>query len=246
MRFIENIAGRVVLNPLLIILIAFLVMGLIAAVVVIIVISTNKKNNGNPTPPYTQNNMQNYPRVQQMNPQAPYQQQPPMNPQAPYQQPPMNQPPVMNQQPPVYPQGYRPQNPAGYAPPAPAFIPPEEYPETTVLGGGMVGAAAPAVGAATSAFVLKRVSGDEEIRISKPEFIIGKEKTKVDYCISNNSSISRRHAKLSARSGKCYISDLGSTNCTYINGTKLAPGQEVALLPGDKVVLSNEEFEFIG
>lgn len=96
------------------------------------------------------------------------------------------------------------------------------------------------------AFTLKRKIGGEEILINQPDFYIGKERSKVDYCITNNNSISRRHAKLKVRAGKCYIRDLGSTNCTYINGTKLAPNQEVALIPGDRVRLSNEEFEFIG
>ena len=95
-------------------------------------------------------------------------------------------------------------------------------------------------------FTIKRKNGEEEIVISQPDFYIGKESAKVDYCITNNNSVSRRHAKLKVRSGKCYIRDLGSTNCTYINGKKLAPNQEVALIPGDRIRLSNEEFEFIG
>ena len=102
------------------------------------------------------------------------------------------------------------------------------------------------LGAGTTSFILLRKNGGDKICINKAEFIIGKEQAKVDYCISNNNSISRKHAKISVRAGKCYISDLGSTNSTYINGTKLNPNQEVALIPGDKVKFSNEEFEFIG
>ena len=68
----------------------------------------------------------------------------------------------------------------------------------------------------------------------------------VDYCISDNNSVSRTHAKIRVRAGRCYISDLGSTNCTYVNGTKLTPNQEVILSAGDKIKISDEEFEFIG
>lgn len=106
--------------------------------------------------------------------------------------------------------------------------------ETTVLGYQSTGA------------VLVRVSTKERININKPEFVIGKERRRVDYCISDNNSISRTHAKIKARAGKFYIADLGSTNCTYVNGNKLSPNQEIALNNGDKIKISDEEFEFIG
>lgn len=106
--------------------------------------------------------------------------------------------------------------------------------ETTVLGQGSVGVA------------LVRKSTGEKININKPDFTIGKERRRVDYCISNNSSISRAHARLTVRAGRCYICDLGSTNCTFVNGTKLSPNQEVVLSKGDKIKLADEEFVFEG
>ena len=106
--------------------------------------------------------------------------------------------------------------------------------ETTVLGVGSVGV------------TLVRKSSGERIVINKPEFIIGKERSRVDYCISGNSSVSRTHAKFRVRSGRCYISDLGSTNCTFVNGSKLAPNQEVILSKGDVIKMSDEEFIFEG
>lgn len=105
--------------------------------------------------------------------------------------------------------------------------------ETSVLGGGM----------AATGFTLVRKSNNEKVNINKPEFTIGKERRRVDYCIANNNSVSRVHAKLRVRGGVCYIADLGSTNCTYVNGTKLSPNQEVALKKGDKIKISDEEFE---
>lgn len=107
--------------------------------------------------------------------------------------------------------------------------------ETTVLGGS-----------GATGFTLVRKSNNETININKPEFIIGKERRRVDYCISDNNSVSRTHAKIRVRSGKCYITDLGSTNCTFVNGVKLSPNQEVALVPGDKIKISDVEFEFNG
>ena len=106
--------------------------------------------------------------------------------------------------------------------------------ETTLLGGQATG------------FSILRKSTNETIAINKPEFTIGKERRRVDYCIDNNNSVSRTHARLHVRSGVCYISDLGSTNCTYVNGTRLSPNQEIALKKGDKIKISDEEFEFFG
>ena len=92
---------------------------------------------------------------------------------------------------------------------------------------------------------LMRKSNNETVNINKPEFTIGKERRRVDYCVADNSSVSRVHAKLRVRGGICCISDLGSTNCTYVNGTKLGRNQEVALKKGDKIKLSYEEFEML-
>ena len=106
--------------------------------------------------------------------------------------------------------------------------------ETTVLGNQNAGC------------TMIRKRNNEKISINKPEFIIGKERRRVDYCISDNNSISRAHAKIKVRAGRCYISDLGSTNCTYVNGVNLSPNQEVILSKGDKIKISDEEFEFLG
>lgn len=134
----------------------------------------------------------------------------------------------------------RPQMPMGAAPTAPTndgagetSVLNDGAGETTVLGGQGTG------------FTLMRKSNNEKISINKPEFTIGKERRRVDYCIANNNSVSRVHAKLKVRGGVCYIADLGSTNCTYVNGTKLDPNQEVALKKGDKITISDEDFEMI-
>lgn len=106
--------------------------------------------------------------------------------------------------------------------------------ETTVLGFQQSGA------------TLLRKSNGEKIALTKAEFTIGKERRRVDYCISDNNSVSRTHAKIRMRAGKFYICDLGSTNCTYVNGAKLTPNQDQPLNRGDKIKISDEEFEFMG
>lgn len=106
--------------------------------------------------------------------------------------------------------------------------------ETSILGGG-----APAVAA-----TLVRKKTGEQIQIRKQLFKVGKERVNVDYCISDNSTISRIHVQITYRGGEYYITDMKSTNYTYVNGNKLAANQEVKLRNGDKIKLSDEEFEF--
>ncbi len=106
--------------------------------------------------------------------------------------------------------------------------------ETTVLGGG----------ATQSSAKLIRVKTGENIPINRAEFTIGKEKSRVNYCITGDSSISRSHAKISVNGGEYVITDMRSTNGTFVNGVKVESGHPTVLKNGDKVVLSEEEFEF--
>jgi hypothetical protein len=57
-------------------------------------------------------------------------------------------------------------------------------------------------------------------------------------------TVSRNHAEVSLQSGKVTISDLGSSNGTYVNGTKLQG--ETELSPGDTVQFGAVKFRFEG
>ncbi len=130
------------------------------------------------------------------------------------------------------------------APPAPTAPNNDGAGETSVLNDGA--GETSVLGGQAAGFKMVRRRNNETININRSEFTIGKERRRVNYCISDNNSVSRTHAKIRVRAGRCYISDLGSTNCTYVNGTKLTPNQEVILSAGDKIKISDEEFEFIG
>lgn len=91
---------------------------------------------------------------------------------------------------------------------------------------------------------LKRMSSGETAIINKARYVLGKEKRKVDFCVSNNSSISRIHAVVIYDNGAFYIEDQNATNFTFVNGNKVNPGQRVKINNGDKIKLSDEEFEF--
>lgn len=106
--------------------------------------------------------------------------------------------------------------------------------ETGVLGGGNMQIKAS----------LTRYKNNESFSIAKQNFKIGKERSKVDYCIPDNTSISRQHASIICKNGSFYLVDLGSTNFTYVNGNKVTPNVEVKLNSGDRIKFADEEFEF--
>lgn len=89
---------------------------------------------------------------------------------------------------------------------------------------------------------MTRQKTGETFCISKAVFWIGKEAANVDYCIADNSAISRRHALVSIQNNKCYIRDNRSTNGVFVNGQIIQPDQDMILADGDKVCLGDEEF----
>ena len=96
----------------------------------------------------------------------------------------------------------------------------------------------------TSVPYLRRVSSNEEIRINKPVFRLGKDKNYCDYVVPNNSAVSRSHADIINRGDRYYVMDLNSTNKTYLNGATLGKKEETELKDGDVIKLANEEFVF--
>lgn len=91
---------------------------------------------------------------------------------------------------------------------------------------------------------LYRVLTDEIVNINKLVFRIGREKSYVDYFVTNNNAVSRSHADIIIRSGKYYVKDLNSKYHTYINGSQIPVNVETEILYGDKLTLGNEEFVF--
>jgi hypothetical protein len=91
---------------------------------------------------------------------------------------------------------------------------------------------------------LIRARGGERIVIGTDNFVIGKERSRVNYCITDNTSISRTHARFTCRGGMTYITDLKTTNGTFLNGVKIQPNQEKQLKNGDRIALADEEFTY--
>lgn len=83
----------------------------------------------------------------------------------------------------------------------------------------------------------------KDLRIEKPVFLIGKKESEVDGFI-DSSCISRVHAKVELEKGEYYITDMNSTNGTYLNGECLEYRQRVCLKPGDQVVFGRLDYRF--
>ena len=84
-----------------------------------------------------------------------------------------------------------------------------------------------------------------EIVVDKDEFVIGKSEAQVDGFISFNKAVSRRHCKICRRGNQYTISDLGSTNGTFVNRRQLQPDLPCPLHHGDVVQLANSDFKIV-
>ena len=115
--------------------------------------------------------------------------------------------------------------------------------ETSVLGEGRGETTVLGASAQSAAYMIRKKT-NERVVISAPSFTIGKERSRVNYCISDNTSVSRCHARISRKGSQYFVADLNSTNFTFVYGVKVVPGQEVALKDNDTVRFADEDFEF--
>lgn len=78
--------------------------------------------------------------------------------------------------------------------------------------------------------------------IRNDEFIIGKD-AQADGVISGNSAISRRHCAVRRRNNIWTVSDLGSTNYTYLDGKRIMDEEEALLRSGMELRIADMPFE---
>ena len=74
--------------------------------------------------------------------------------------------------------------------------------------------------------------------LDEEEFTIGRDSK--NNIVVDLDNVSRRHAKVSTRVGKCFVSDLGSTNGTYLNDEPLRG--PAPLHVGDRIRIGDSEF----
>jgi len=56
--------------------------------------------------------------------------------------------------------------------------------------------------------------------------------------------MSQKHAEILTRDGICYISDLGSTNGTFLNGNEVL-GDPIEIINGDKIEIGQLLFIYV-
>lgn len=90
---------------------------------------------------------------------------------------------------------------------------------------------------------LVREKTGEVIIISKSDFVIGKSRD-CDYTIMNNTAVSRKHISIKKTGNIFYVQDLGSTNGTQVQGTRLQSNDVVQLNDGSILQIADEKFDF--
>jgi len=88
------------------------------------------------------------------------------------------------------------------------------------------------------------------VRVETRELVFNEDLISIGREASNtlplvDPSVSKAHARMTRRGSVCHIVDLLSTNSTYLNGLKLAGGQEYPLHKGDKVRIAVFELELM-
>lgn len=84
----------------------------------------------------------------------------------------------------------------------------------------------------------------KDIKVKEFPFFIGKLKKNVDYCLENNA-VSRYHAKITKEGEIYYITDLNSTNGTFVNRELLLTYQKREIKIEDEIAFANIKYLFV-
>ena len=93
-------------------------------------------------------------------------------------------------------------------------------------------------------------NGEQIIKSNQAELVVGRahKKSTPDIDLAPHqgaqAGVSRRHARLLRENDQWYLEDLGSTNGTFLNGTKVSPHEKIIIKKGDKVRFGQIELEF--
>lgn len=91
---------------------------------------------------------------------------------------------------------------------------------------------------------LTRCKTGEQVPILSEQFRVGKDPYNCEYCVRDNSAVSRCHAVIKTVNGKWFINDLNSTNKTYVSDRAICPYMDIELCDGISIKLANETFIF--
>ena len=78
----------------------------------------------------------------------------------------------------------------------------------------------------------------QDIRLDQDHLILGKSRPQVDIVLPDDT-VSRKHARIERRTDGYYVTDLFSTNGTFLDGHRLESGQAVALKDGAQLTVAS-------
>lgn len=105
---------------------------------------------------------------------------------------------------------------------------------TTLLTGAMVG---------NGIYCLKSEElNDDNILLTEFPFFIGKSGENTNHRIEDNT-VSRFHARVDKEDDELWLTDLNSTNGTFLNGIRMIPYDRVKVDKGDSIVISRKRYE---
>lgn len=84
----------------------------------------------------------------------------------------------------------------------------------------------------------------KDIPVTSYPFFIGKLKKNVDYCLESDT-VSRYHAKITKEGEEIYLTDLNSTNGTFINDEPLQTYQKKEIRYGDVIAFANIKYQLL-
>ena len=106
---------------------------------------------------------------------------------------------------------------------------------TTLLTGAMI---------SNGIYCLKPEDTNEDnILLTEFPFFIGKSCDKTHHTIED-STVSRFHARIDREEEELWLTDLNSTNGTFLNGIRLMPFGRMRVNKGDSIVISRKRYEF--
>lgn len=85
-------------------------------------------------------------------------------------------------------------------------------------------------------------SSEENILLTEFPFFIGKAEENTHHTIED-STVSRFHARIDKEEEELWLTDLNSTNGTFLNGIRLVPFGRMRMNKGDSVVISRKRYE---
>ncbi|WP_128894075.1 DUF6382 domain-containing protein [Longirhabdus pacifica] len=95
------------------------------------------------------------------------------------------------------------------------------------------------------AWLLLSGQGEEKrIPIEGKEFIVGRDKNKVNYA-DQSVGVSKTHFEILNRESEYFVKDVGSSNGTFLNDEQLVPYKYYPLNNNDRIVMCSKRFRFM-